>query len=324
MRVHFYHPTDDPWDVNEAATPARRFHVQCAMLLDRWGHKVESFVRLPPVLGAIGYPVRGPDGLLYRPLADANPAVPDVWIIFTADGTDPLPAVENVSQVRCLTEPGACPADLSDLGRKAAIWNATFHAEVGGTVVSEWAHRPYRHPNHFAYTHPWEAESRRRWLADLCPGSVFLDVGASVGSWALRRLLAENGFGGRVEVVPRLVADAAGRQVARADVPWHSVPPEGEFPDFVPVTSVDAFVAERGLGRVDLVKVDTDGGEREVLAGMAGTLKRFRPPVVVETHTFLGVTVADVSGRLDALGYEVAAFPMEDGYYWHVYGTPRG
>ena len=42
----------------------------------------------------------------------------------------------------------------------------------------------------------------------------------------------------------------------------------------ISVTTLDAFVAERGIERIDLLKVDVEGGELEVLRGATDTLQR--------------------------------------------------
>jgi FkbM family methyltransferase len=50
----------------------------------------------------------------------------------------------------------------------------------------------------------------------------------------------------------------------------------------VRVVTVDSFVRERGLGRVDLVKIDTERTEPEVVDGMRQTISRDRPSIVCE------------------------------------------
>jgi hypothetical protein len=42
----------------------------------------------------------------------------------------------------------------------------------------------------------------------------------------------------------------------------------------VPITTVDAVVAERNIPKIDLLKIDVEGHELAVLAGAATTLKR--------------------------------------------------
>jgi hypothetical protein len=46
--------------------------------------------------------------------------------------------------------------------------------------------------------------------------------------------------------------------------------------------SLDAIVAELGLPRVDVLKIDTDGGELDVLAGARTTLGRSHPKIIME------------------------------------------
>lgn len=52
-------------------------------------------------------------------------------------------------------------------------------------------------------------------------------------------------------------------------------------------TTLDRYVSAAGLHRVDFVKIDVDGGEPDVIAGGAGTLERFRPPLLMEFAPYL-------------------------------------
>lgn len=52
----------------------------------------------------------------------------------------------------------------------------------------------------------------------------------------------------------------------------------------VPVTTLDAYVAEKRLPSVDLVKVDVEGGERDVLKGSDQVIDTFRPTFMVEVE----------------------------------------
>ena len=52
----------------------------------------------------------------------------------------------------------------------------------------------------------------------------------------------------------------------------------------IPVTTLDKLVAELGLDRVSLIKMDIEGAEREALQGGAGTLKRFRPRLMLDSY----------------------------------------
>ena len=75
--------------------------------------------------------------------------------------------------------------------------------------------------------------------------------------------------------------------LARVDIPCSSslsyefMRPAGDLHrTVVPVLTLDRFVREKGIARVDLVKIDTETTEPEVLAGMADTLKRDHPAIV--------------------------------------------
>jgi FkbM family methyltransferase len=50
----------------------------------------------------------------------------------------------------------------------------------------------------------------------------------------------------------------------------------------VPVITLDAFIRDRALEHLDLVKIDTETTEEQVLRGMRGALERFHPDIVCE------------------------------------------
>ena len=57
--------------------------------------------------------------------------------------------------------------------------------------------------------------------------------------------------------------------------------------DAIDVVTLDGFVEQHGITRLDLLKVDTDGHEIEVLRGAKKTLERFRPPIIFEAGLYL-------------------------------------
>ena len=61
--------------------------------------------------------------------------------------------------------------------------------------------------------------------------------------------------------------------------------------------------------RIDGVKIDVQGMEIEVLRGMADTLRRYRPKLVIEVHR--GVSRADLLDLMERLGYSRRATPIE-------------
>ena len=54
----------------------------------------------------------------------------------------------------------------------------------------------------------------------------------------------------------------------------------------VPTTTIDAFVEEAGIDRVDVIKIDVEGAEMAVLEGSARTLAEHHPVVVMEFNSF--------------------------------------
>jgi FkbM family methyltransferase len=114
----------------------------------------------------------------------------------------------------------------------------------------------------------------------------------------LERALAAEDLDNRVRVENLAVTDGsrtpvplhAGRRrasaewnIVGADLEGRPTPPELE----VPATSLDAYF-ESDRGAVDLVKIDVEGAEGDVLAGMRRLLREGRPELVLEFHNEAG------------------------------------
>ena len=69
------------------------------------------------------------------------------------------------------------------------------------------------------------------------------------------------------------------RPVARTEVVGN-----GARPVDLPLTTIDAIVDDLRLERVDFIKLDIEGAEREALEGAKATLTRFRPRLAVATE----------------------------------------
>jgi FkbM family methyltransferase len=88
------------------------------------------------------------------------------------------------------------------------------------------------------------------------------------------------------------------------------------------LTSVAEFLADTGIARVDLLKVDVEGDELDVLRGVGGeeNWSRLRQ-VAVEVHD-VGGRLAAVVGLLEAHGFRVVASLLRTstvrGYTWVV------
>jgi FkbM family methyltransferase len=77
--------------------------------------------------------------------------------------------------------------------------------------------------------------------------------------------------------------------------------------ELVAQTTVDALVAALGLGRLDFIKADIEGGELRMLEGARQSLERFRPRLLIEVSAphlaRVGDTRAGVFDFCAALGY---------------------
>ncbi len=56
-------------------------------------------------------------------------------------------------------------------------------------------------------------------------------------------------------------------------------------PSTIPVLSVDSFVRERDIRRLDFIKIDIEGDELSALSGAEATLDKFKPRVVLEINS---------------------------------------
>jgi len=146
-------------------------------------------------------------------------------------------------------------------------------------------------------------------------GDVVIDCGAHIGGFtrvalnfgarlvvaiepeklnleAFRRNLAAEIQSGRVKLVEKGVWDASGKlPLNLSDVgDSHSmvVPQKGDKKETIDVTTLDALVAELHLRRVDFVKMDIEGAERNALRGARKVLKRWRPRLAISSYHLKG------------------------------------
>ena len=77
----------------------------------------------------------------------------------------------------------------------------------------------------------------------------------------------------------------------------------------VDVLTLDDFVVERGLQRLDLVKIDTQGYDAKVIRGMGWCLERLSPVIVFEYEAWawkeVGDSLVDLQGWLTCKGSDV-------------------
>lgn len=52
----------------------------------------------------------------------------------------------------------------------------------------------------------------------------------------------------------------------------------------VDATTIDDFVSEQNLNRVDFIKIDVEGAEKEVIEGAKETIKKFKPKLAISAY----------------------------------------
>lgn len=155
-----------------------------------------------------------------------------------------------------------------------------------------------------------------RLLGDyLGPGSVFIDVGAHIGTYTVRasKIVGEKGlviafepdYRNYYNLVTNLQLNKCTNVVP---VPLAAYSRDGVILEFMLATgtghsslihlsrrellyklpvytvTVDTIVRQVRPKTVDLVKIDTEGAEVEVLRGMRRTIERYQPVLIIETH----------------------------------------
>lgn len=89
----------------------------------------------------------------------------------------------------------------------------------------------------------------------------------------------------------------------------------------VPVATLDEYVRREGIARLDLVKVDVEGLEREVVAGMEAVMRELRPELVIEFGSRAAAT--DCLALIESRSYDARELGRTR-HGIHVSATPRG
>jgi FkbM family methyltransferase len=155
-------------------------------------------------------------------------------------------------------------------------------------------------------------------FAGLVPAGRILAVEPSPRSLAaLRETLRLNGLAGRVAVAPVALADAPGTLAfheAEHSAGAHLLDPNMlagivGAQVTVPVTTLDALVAEHALPALHFVKIDVEGFETEVMAGASATFARHRPVVFAEFNAWVLQALRNANPRATLEGW-MARFPV--------------
>ena len=165
-------------------------------------------------------------------------------------------------------------------------------------------------------------------LSGLAPRGRVFAFEPSPGSAEFLRANLRSNKAENVEVFAAALADHEGT-ISFHDVPfftagsftaeegsWLGSEAVGSTLVDVPCTTLDAFVEEHAVERVDVLKIDVEGAELAVLEGGATSLAAHRPTVVMEFNSFAFTLHAGTLPQT-ALSRIMATFP-------HVFVIDRG
>ena len=157
-----------------------------------------------------------------------------------------------------------------------------------------------------------------KFVFEVCkPGDTILDFGAHIGLFSaiaakavgsqgkiyafepspttnalLKKTVAINNAGGIIQTFQKAVGGEVGKTTFfisdgqadnanslvnyKEDRPFHGIEIE--------VTTIDAFVKEQGLKKVDFIKIDVEGAEYDALKGAVDTFRKYRPKSILAIH----------------------------------------
>jgi FkbM family methyltransferase len=181
-----------------------------------------------------------------------------------------------------------------------------------------------------------------QFLGFLNPGEVFVDIGANIGTYAIRAAkclghtgmvfafepleanLARLNSGVRANGVTNIEVVAAAIGDRDAMVSIHDGGREssasighttGRSFD-VRMVTLDRFYQSIGMKRLDWIKMDIEGQEPVALAGMSHVIDAFRPNFLFENHE----GGAETCRLLQELGYRIGHFDQVNGWQDGMFG----
>jgi FkbM family methyltransferase len=179
----------------------------------------------------------------------------------------------------------------------------------------------------------WEIWLTRFFARTVEPGMTAIDVGANFGYYTLlfgaavgppghviavepvpstaailARTIEVNGLAARTRLVTAAAWDRTDVEVhmlVRPDEPKNAAVIAAPQPGSIAVRTTTVDELTRELARVDVVKIDAEGAEVAIIAGMQETIERFRPSLLLE---FNAARYPDPSGFLASIAAKYSRF----------------
>jgi len=163
----------------------------------------------------------------------------------------------------------------------------------------------------------------------LGPGRIAIDVGASIGTWTmsaartgavvhafepdalnlemLRENVLANDLGDHVKAYSLALGEYTGQGdlISAPRRYLNRVAKTSETSGGISVVTLDQFVSDQGIDQVDVLKVNTAGGERSVISGALGLFRagRIRLAMVLD-----GLEVRPLLDDLRAHSYDIGVY----------------
>jgi FkbM family methyltransferase len=145
-------------------------------------------------------------------------------------------------------------------------------------------------------------------------GRVFAFEAAETSCLVVEHNIRLNALDGKIVAVNATVGAVSG---TLCEYHWNlssgrsgivMAPPQGATPIRKITVSLDDFVQQNGL-QPDLIKIDVEGAEHQVIAGMRDIMRAFGPDVALELHAWPGMPAAanaeQILGLLEPVDYRM-------------------
>ena len=196
-------------------------------------------------------------------------------------------------------------------------FNGIYKVEIDSNRFFEIQHYGYLIENEIFWNgifNGWEKYSMRIWMALCVDATTILDIGSNTGIYSLvaktinpdstvyalepvervfRKLelnVKLNDF--NIKCFQKAASDKIGKAVIYDSDSDHTLSvavnknisetPENTFEVEIDTITLDQFVVDHNIAKVDLIKIDVETHEVEVLKGFANHLRKFQPTMIIE------------------------------------------